>query len=140
MWAMLAAPLIAGNDLRTMSAETAAILTNPGVIAVDQDPLGIQGYKHRDEGEREIWVRPLEGGDWAVAALNRGETPWVLDVNWSEEHLRDDLNGIDAALGEVTYRIVGLWGGEDRGTTAEPLSAEVPGRDVLVFRLERLRP
>jgi alpha-galactosidase len=121
-----------------MSAETAAILTNPGVIAVDQDPLGIQGFKFVDDGEREIWVRPLAGGDWAVAALNRGDAAWALSWEWAEEPLRDDLNGIDAGLGEVEYRIVDLWSGADLGTTAQTLSAEIPGRDVLMLRLERI--
>jgi alpha-galactosidase len=138
LWAMLAAPLIAGNDLRTMTAETATILTNRGVIAVDQDPLGIQGFRFVDDGEREIWVRPLAGGDWAVAALNRGDAPWALSWQWAEEPLRDDLNGIDAALGEVEYRIEDLWSGAALGTTAETLSAEIPARDILMLRLERI--
>ncbi|HSF99750.1 MAG TPA: alpha-galactosidase, partial [Vicinamibacterales bacterium] len=73
MWAILAAPLMAGNDLRSMTPETRDILTNREVIAVDQDPLGRQGRKVRDDGDVEVWARELADGSRAVALLNRGE-------------------------------------------------------------------
>jgi alpha-galactosidase len=136
LWAMLAAPLIAGNDLRLMSEETRAILTNAAVIAVDQDPLGIQGFKYRDDGERQTWARPLAGGAWALAFLNRGEPAWSVDVDWSREHLEDTLSDRRARFGEVEYRIRDLWAGAELGTTATPLAGEVPGHDVWMLRLE----
>lgn len=67
MWAMLAAPLIAGNDVRKMSRVTTEILTNQDVIAVDQDKLGVQGFKYSTEGGLEIWYKPLSGGEWRFA-------------------------------------------------------------------------
>jgi len=80
MWCMLAAPLLAGNDLRAMSNETKSILLNKEVIAIDQDPAGIQGYKVRDDGDQEVWVKPLANGDRAVALLNRGMTRVFMSV------------------------------------------------------------
>ena len=74
LWALLNAPLIAGNDLRTMSDSTKAILENPEVIAVDQDWGGKQGYKIHDDGDLEVWMKPMHSGDRAVVLLNRGET------------------------------------------------------------------
>ena len=72
MWAMLAAPLLAGNDLPNMKPEIRAILTNKDVIAIDQDKLGKQGTRAYDDGEVEVWTRHLEGGALAVAVLNAG--------------------------------------------------------------------
>ena len=66
LWCLLAAPLLAGNDLSKMTPETLAILTNPEVIAVDQDPLGIQGHRVAQEGQLEVWVKPLADGSKAV--------------------------------------------------------------------------
>jgi alpha-galactosidase len=83
-WAMLAAPLIAGNDLSTMSADTKAILTNPDVIAVDQDTLGIQARPIRRSPETEVWARPLAGGQRAVILFNRSEKPQSITVSWED--------------------------------------------------------
>jgi len=82
LWAMLAAPLIAGNDLSTMSDDTRRILTNPEVIAVDQDRLGVQARRIWKQGDLEIWARPLKGGDQAVVLFNRGATPAGMRVDW----------------------------------------------------------
>jgi len=69
---ILAAPLIAGNNLATMDAETRDILTNPELIAVDQDRLGIQGHRVKQEGPIEVWMKPLQDGSTAVGLFNRG--------------------------------------------------------------------
>src|SRR5204862_7438393 len=84
LWAILAAPLLAGNDLRSMSPETVAILTNRDVIAIDQDPLGKQGHRLRADGAIEVWTRPLASGAQAVALFNRGQSPARISVRWSE--------------------------------------------------------
>lgn len=138
LWAMLAAPLIAGNDLRSMSEETRAILTNPAVIAVDQDPLGIQGFKYRDEGDLEIWARPLVDGAWALAILNRGEPARRVELDWRHEHLGDTMSDRHARFEEVEYRVLDLWAGADLGTTADLFGGEVPGHDVWMLRLDPL--
>ena len=72
MWAMLAAPLLAGNDLPNMKPEIKEILTNRDVIAIDQDPLGKQGSRVYSDGEVEVWTRRLARGAMAVAVLNAG--------------------------------------------------------------------
>lgn len=90
LWAMLAAPLIAGNDLSRMDADTLRILTNKDVIAVDQDPLGKQGTRKQKEGDLEIWVRPLQGGEFAAVLFNRGKTPADMKLKWDRLGLPED--------------------------------------------------
>jgi alpha-galactosidase len=86
LWAMLAAPLLAGNDLTTMKPEVKAILTNKDVIAIDQDALGKQGTRAYAEGEVEVWSRHLSGGALAVSIINTADTgrysthPFHLDL------------------------------------------------------------
>ena len=84
LWAILAAPLIAGNDLSHMPPATHDILTNAAVIAVDQDPLGIEGKRIAKDGDREVWARPLKGGGRAVVLLNLSTTPQTISVSWEE--------------------------------------------------------
>lgn len=85
MWAMLAAPLMAGNDLRNMDQSTKEILTNADVIAVNQDKLGQQAIKFMDMGEYEIWAKPLSNGEVAVCFMNRTNQPWKLDYDWKKQ-------------------------------------------------------
>jgi len=75
LWAMLAAPLLAGNDLSKMSAADLAILTNKEVIAVDQDAKGVQGHRVAQQGPLEVWAKPLADGSYAVGLFNRSESP-----------------------------------------------------------------
>ena len=72
LWALLAAPLIAGNDIAGMKPEVRDILLNREVIAVDQDPLGVQGRRILDGGPNEVWMKPLADGSRAVVLFNRG--------------------------------------------------------------------
>ncbi len=74
MWAIVAAPLVLGTDPRTLSQASITMLENSQVIAIDQDPLGIQGRPIKQQGSAQVWVKPLAGGDRAVALLNRGPT------------------------------------------------------------------
>jgi alpha-galactosidase len=137
MWAMLAAPLLAGNDLRTMSEATRLTLTNAEVIAVDQDPLGVQGFRALAEGELEIWFKPLADGDWAMCVLNRGTAAARVEFDWSKERVADDLSGRRAVFDKTVYRVRDLWSGRELGTTQETMFAEVSGHDVLMVRLVR---
>ena len=84
LWAMLAAPLMAGNDLRTMSDETRATLTAPEVIALDQDALGRQGHRVWRSDAAEVWARPLADGTHAVLLFNRGEETRNVRVHWED--------------------------------------------------------
>jgi alpha-galactosidase len=79
LWAMLSAPLLAGNDLSKMSEETKQILMNKEAIAIDQDALGTQGKRIWVEGPLEIWSKELSGGKHALALFNRGESAMTFD-------------------------------------------------------------
>lgn len=91
MWCMVAAPLISGCDLRTMKPEIVEILTNRELIAIDQDKLGKQGKRIRDDGDLELWVKELSGGKLAVALLNRGPAPANISFTWQELGLRGKI-------------------------------------------------
>ncbi len=84
LWALLAAPLLAGNDVRQMSEATRVVLLNREVIAVDQDKLGQQARRVSQDGATEAWARPLAGGAWAVGLFNRGAEPAKVTLKLSE--------------------------------------------------------
>jgi len=137
MWAMLAAPLIAGNDLRSMSAETKAILTNKDVIAVNQDSLGVQGLKYSMRDSMEIWVKPLRGDDWALCFLNRSVQPKALSFNWTKEVINDTVAKRVFNAGAITYSLRDLWTKKEVGDTKRMLQTTVPAHDVLMLRLRK---
>jgi alpha-galactosidase len=123
MWAMLAAPLISGNDLRHMDADTLEILTNKEVIAIDQDPLGKQASRVRKDGDKEVWARQLAGGNRAVALLNRAATSQSITVSW------EDL-GYPAHLSAALHDV---WQHKDLGTMQGSFTATVaPHAAVIV--------
>jgi len=122
MWCMVAAPLIAGNDLRSMKPEIIEILTNKEIIAVDQDHPGKQGRRIRDDGDREIWVKDLSGNRKAVALLNRGENP--ADITFSNEEV-----GLKARI-----KIRDLWLHRDLGKFKQSFTGkEIPGHGCMVL-------
>jgi alpha-galactosidase len=135
MWSLLAAPLIADNDLRGMSEATREILTNRDVIAVNQDPLGVQGFQYSARDGIEVWFKPLTGGDWAMAVLNRNADARRVAFDWVRESVSDSVSKRDARFDTARYAVRDLWTKRDAGTTATALSAEVPGHDVLMLRL-----
>ena len=136
MWAMLHAPLIAGNDVRTMTEATREILTNEEVIAVDQDPLGIQGFPHKKMANGlEVWFKPLADGEWAMAVLNRADEPQTLTFNWAEEHVEDAFSQRRPEFHEHTYTMRDLFEHAPAGTTEGVLTLPVPGHDVKMYRL-----
>ena len=125
MWAMLAAPLLAGNDLTSMKPEIKAILTNRNVIALDQDPLGKQASRIYADGEVEVWTKPLSGGALAVAVLNAG------DNRYSTHPFHLDL----AKLGlHGPQQAEDLWAGKDVELT-ENMPLEIAGHDVFLVRI-----
>jgi alpha-galactosidase len=123
LWSMLAAPLIAGNDVRTMSASIHDILTNREVIAVDQDAAGHQAERVWRSGQYEVWTRQLWGGDTAVAVFNRAPGDAGISFRWS-----------DAGM-PTPSRIRDLWRHNDQKTTRLEYSAEVPGHGVVLLRV-----
>jgi alpha-galactosidase len=114
LWAMMAAPLIAGNDMSKMDADTLRILTNKDVIAVDQDPLGKQGRRVVKEGDLEVWVRPLQGGEIAAVLFNRGKTPADMKLTWDRLGLPVDKKADvkDLWSKKVTKNVSGSYGGK----------------------------
>ena len=109
MWSMLAAPLMAGNDLRTMSDAVRDILTAPEIVAIDQDRAGRQARLVRRDGDMDIWMRALDSsGDRAIAVLNRGQTPREARISLEElefapranVRLRDAWKQADVAKAE----------------------------------------
>jgi alpha-galactosidase len=89
MWCILAAPLITGNDLRNMSDEVRKILTNRELIAINQDELGKQGFKIYDEGNFEIWEKPLSGGDIAICFLNLENKKKTFSIIWDKIKIKN---------------------------------------------------
>jgi alpha-galactosidase len=122
LWALLAAPLLAGNDLSTMSPETMAILTNREIIAVDQDPAGVQGDRVKAEGGLEIWAKPLAGGAKAVGLFNLSDQPAWLEVHFAELGF----------VGPVKAR--DLWAAKDLGMIWA-YRVEVPEHGVVMLRV-----
>jgi alpha-galactosidase len=84
LWSLLAAPLLAGNDVTRMRANVARILTQREVIAIDQDPAGRQGTRVSQEGPLEVWMKPLASGAKAVGLINLGVGVAPITVRWSD--------------------------------------------------------
>lgn len=139
MWCMLAAPLMAGNDLSNMSRETLEILTNRDVIAIDQDTLGIQGFRYAVRDSLEIWFKPLSGNDWAACFLNRSVKPARIEFDWKSEQVTDDIFKMSLNASESEYTIFNLWTKQNEGTTKKSYKVSVAGRDVVMLRLKRKR-
>ncbi len=137
MWCMLAAPLMAGNDLRAMSPEVTAQLTNKNIIALDQDRLGIQAFRDSRTDSLEVWVKPLDKGSWAITFLNRSKDSRPVEINWADKTFTDLLNHLSLMPKGTTYKILDLWKNKQLGTTRQKFSASVPSHDVLVVRLDK---
>ncbi|HEU5403759.1 MAG TPA: alpha-galactosidase [Terriglobales bacterium] len=125
LWAMLAAPLMAGNDLANMTPEIRDILTNKEVIAVDQDRLGHQGTRVAKNGDLEVWSRPLADGSRAVILFNRGAEQKEIAVDWTEI-------GYPAHL---AAKVRDLWQHKDLGSFTGKFSAAVVSHGVVMVRV-----
>ena len=126
LWSILAAPLIAGNDLRNMTPEIKEILTNKEVIAIDQDPLGRQGRRVWKQGDLEIWARPLVDGSRAVVLFNRGASEQNMAVTWEQLDYPSHLN--------ATVR--DLWQHKDLAKTFGKFGATVPSHGVVMVTIK----
>jgi alpha-galactosidase len=137
IWVMMASPLISGNDLRSMSKETTALLTNKSVLAVSQDALGVQAFKYAAREGVEYWFKPLANDEWALMVLNRNKDARQATFDWKAETVADDLSKRDAAFATTRYKLRNLWNGQFEGNTGKALRATVPGHDVLLLRLTK---
>lgn len=131
LWAVMAAPLMAGNDLRELTGPgeraqaTREILTNREVVAVDQDPLGVQGRLVQNfPPELQVWSRPLADGSRAVVLLNRASVPTTITTNFDRLGIRAD-----------SARVRDLWAHEDRGTFQRRYEAMVPSHGVVMVKV-----
>lgn len=125
LWALMAAPLMAGNDLGTMSAATREILLNKDVIAIDQDPLGKQGTRVRDDGDLEVWLKPLSDGGVAVVLFNRGLAAKPIGATWKE-----------VGLAKAPSAMRDLWSHADRPVSGDRVEATVDSHSVVMLRLK----
>jgi Alpha-galactosidase len=135
LWCMMASPLIAGNDLRSVKKETIEILTNKEMLAVNQDSLGIQGYRYDAKDSLEVWVKPLMKDDWAVCFLNRSAQSQKIDFDWSKNVVTDTLAHRTLNTKETVFTLRNLWTKKNIGSTKKNLQAVIPAHDVFVVRL-----
>jgi alpha-galactosidase len=128
LWCMMAAPLMAGNDLRKMTASTIQILTNREAIGIDQDPFGIQGHIVRREGQAEIWAgKRLFDGSQAVLVFNSGTAPAEVHVTWSD---------IGSAESAALY-VRNLWTHQTTGPQRGGITVTVPPSDAVFLRISK---
>jgi alpha-galactosidase len=125
LWALLSAPLIAGNDVRSMSPEIKEILTNSEAIAVNQDKLGREGRRIRKDGDLEVWAKPLSDGSRAVILFNRGATEADVGVSWEEI----------AYPNHLSVKVRDLWSHKDVGSFTGKYSAKVPSHSVVMLKI-----
>jgi alpha-galactosidase len=124
LWAIMAAPLMAGNDVRTMSAAAREILVNPEVIAVDQDSLGVQGTLVAERTpELQVWMKPLKDGSRAVVLFNRSALQTVISASWWRLRIAGPA------------RVRDLWAHADLGVFTDRFSATVPAHGVVMVRV-----
>ena len=124
LWALLAAPLLAGNDLSKMNQETLDILTNKEVIGVDQDAKGAQGRRVAQEGPLEVWAKPLADGSVAVGLFNRGESANPVTVNFKDVGARSSVHVRD------------LWQHKDLGAITGSYTGDVPKHGAVLLKIQ----
>jgi alpha-galactosidase len=123
LWSILAAPLLAGNDIRSMTDATKEILMNKEVIAIDQDNAGHQGTRVRKDGDLEVWTKPLAQGV-AVGLFNRGAETAKITVKWSE-----------VGVTKKNPKVRDLWAHKDVAGAAD-FTAEVPSHGVVMVKVQ----
>jgi len=124
MWSVSAAPLIIGSDVRALSQDAINMLTNPDVLAIDQDANGVQGAPISTQGDGQVWVKPLANGDRAVALLNRGSTSLTIST---------DAHAVGMSRAS-SYSLHDLW---KRSTTetAGKITANVGAHEAVLYRV-----
>lgn len=129
LWAMENSPLLASADLRHLDSYTLETLTNPEIIALNQDVLGKPAQRVRSRDGQEVFARELADGSWAVALLNRGSP--TADITFS---VHKDLN-----LPWVRYTIRDLWKHKELGEFDIPYTAEVISHEARIFRVTEVK-
>ncbi len=124
LWSILAAPLFASNDLTKMTRQALDLLTNREVIAVDQDPAGVQGRRISEEGPLEIWMKPLADGSKAVGLFNRDDYPMSMTLR------------AEALEFTGKARLRDLWTHRDLPPLGNGFTAVVPRHGVVLLRVQ----
>ena len=135
MWCMLAAPLIAGNDLRDMSKETIATLTDKEAIAIDQDSLGIQGYLYQQKDSVDTWIKPLANNEVAICFMNRSKNPVAVSYDFNQHPVIDTFSKANINFIASPHSIRDVWMKKEIGDTKKPLAVTVQPHDVVLLRL-----
>ncbi|HWB85142.1 MAG TPA: hypothetical protein VG675_13440 [Bryobacteraceae bacterium] len=125
LWCLLAAPLLAGNDLRDVKPDILQILDNKEVIAIDQDKLGKQGVRVAKDGDVEVWARPLADGGHAVGLFNRGASAAKVTAKWSDIGIQG------------SHKVRDLWAHSDLGKISNEYSADMPSHGVVMLRIAK---
>jgi alpha-galactosidase len=125
MWAMLAAPLLAGNDLRSMSRETRDVLLNAEVIAVNQDRLGRQAVKAMEMGSTTLWTKPMSDGSTVIGVYNRDGATADVRFEWDQVGFK-----------RAPRRVRDLWRASDLPRdSARNASFTIGGHGVMLLRV-----
>ena len=140
MWCMLAAPLIAGNDLRDMTKETIATLTDKEAIAIDQDSLGIQAYLYQQKDSVDTWIKPLANNEVAICFLNRSKIPVMVSYNFNLNPVIDTVAKANINFTNTNYSIRDVWMKKDIGDTKKVWTGVVQAHDVVMLRLSIAKP
>lgn len=136
LWAILNSPLLLGNDLRNMSPQALDILTNKEIIAINQDSLGIQGFKYKKEGTVEIWVKPMVNDEWALCFFNRSQQPSDFTFNWERETIKDNVFDKEITFNrDNVYKIRDLYQHKVIGNTKKVLKQKLGPNQSLVVKI-----
>jgi alpha-galactosidase len=133
MWCIMAAPLVAGNDIRSMTTTTKTMLINKEIIAIDQDSLGAQGRKVKGDNSSQVLVKKLKDGGYGVLFVNRSNAATTISATWQEIGSADPQGGGLTAATPLWGR--DLWAHQDLGRLTTSYSKNVPARDVFFMRL-----
>ena len=139
LWSMMASPLFAGNDLRIMKPETLNILTNKEIIAINQDALGIQGFKYQSENGVDVWVKPLFDENWAVVFLNRSDKTQKINFDWKKHIIEDKDFKYILNLTSQKYNVRDLWEHINLGNTNKIFQKELAPHDVIAIKLTKVK-
>lgn len=139
LWSMMASPLFAGNDLRIMKSETLNILTNKEIIAINQDALGIQGFKYQSENGVDVWVKPLYDENWAVVFLNRSDKTQKINFDWKKHIIEDNDFKFILNLTSQKYNVRDLWEHINLGNTNKIFQKELAPHDVIAIKLTKVK-
>ncbi len=130
LWSIMASPLTLSFDIRNISDEDLALITNEEVIAVNQDRMGVQGELVQSDGTFEVLAKDLENGDMAVAVLNRSDVPQTYILNLAKAYMAPD----------VTYSVRDLWQKADVATAKGNYTLNIAPHETKFYRFSRLAP